>query len=392
MIVSPSNRVAKVETYYFATKLAEIAKLNNEGKDIINLGIGSPDLLPPLQVISTLTKEVDNPRAHKYQSYKGIPELREAFANFYQNNFNVDIDAHTEVLPLIGSKEGIMHISMAFLDEGDKVLIPNPGYPTYASATKLAGGIPFTYDLLDENRWLPDFEELEKTNLSDVKIMWINYPHMPTGQKANTDFYTRLISFAKRNKILICHDNPYSFILNEKPMSIMSIPGAKDCCLELMSLSKTYNMAGWRVGAVIGASDYIDMIMRFKSNMDSGMFRPIQIAAIKALSIEDNWYTQMNSTYRKRRKKVWAIMDMLDVSYDRAAVGLFVWGKPNEKKNIKKWVDEILYSANVFITPGFIFGSNGEDYIRISLCADEKTLDNAIERIRVFVNESEMVL
>lgn len=391
MIVSPSNRVAKVETYYFATKLAEIAELNSKGKNIVNLGIGSPDMKPPSEVLSVLKKEVDHPLAHKYQSYKGIPELRKAFSLFYKKQFNVSVDPNKEVLPLIGSKEGIMHISMAFLNEGDEVLIPNPGYPTYASATKLAGGIPITYDLTDSNGWLPDFDALEKRDLSKAKIMWINYPHMPTGQKANRALYEDIVAFAKRNSILICHDNPYSFILNEEPMSIMNVDGAKECCLELVSLSKTYNMAGWRVGSVIGAKDYIDVVMRFKSNMDSGMFRPVQMAACEALSQGDDWYDHINGIYKKRREKVWAIMDLLDVEYDKNAVGLFVWGKPRQSRDIKAWVDDILYEASVFITPGFIFGSNGSEYIRIALCSDEKLLNEVINRIRKFVNKPEVV-
>lgn len=387
MIVSPSNRVAKVETYYFATKLAEIARLNKEGSDIINLGIGSPDLSPPLEVIDTLKEELGNPLAHKYQSYKGLEELRSSFAGFYSTHFGVGINHDTEVLPLIGSKEGIMHISMAFLNDGDQVLIPDPGYPTYASATKLAGGIPISYNLKNENKWLPNFEELEATDLSQVKIMWINYPHMPTGQVANKAFYQDLVAFANRHNILICHDNPYSFILNENPMSIFQVEGAKDCSLELMSLSKTYNMAGWRIGAVLGQKEYIDAIMRFKSNMDSGMFRPLQIAACQALSQKQEWYDHINTIYKRRRKKVWQIMDLLEVEYDKSAVGLFVWGRPKVSKDIKQWVDAILYDAKVFITPGFIFGKNGTDYIRIALCTDEDTLDIVINRIEAFVNE-----
>tara|TARA_B100000497_G_C7695677_1_gene424755 strand:- start:5286 stop:6461 length:1176 start_codon:yes stop_codon:yes gene_type:complete len=387
MIVSPSNRVAKIETYYFATKLAEIAELNAKGKDIINLGIGSPDLSPPSEVLSVLKKELDHPLAHKYQSYKGIIELRKAFSNFYQNQFQVHLDPNNEVLPLIGSKEGIMHISMAFLNAGDEVLIPNPGYPTYASATKLAGGIPIDYDLKAKNGWLPDFKALENSDLSKVKIMWINYPHMPTGQIANEKFYIDLVAFAKRNSILICHDNPYSFILNDQPMSMMSVDGAGDCCLELVSLSKTYNMAGWRIGAVVGAKEYIDVVMRFKSNMDSGMFRPVQMAACKALAQGQEWYDNINAIYQRRREKVWAIMDLLDVEYDKNAVGLFVWGKPRKSHNVKEWVDGLLYHASVFITPGFIFGSNGSEYIRISLCSDEKLLDEAFSRVKAFVNK-----
>ncbi|MEE9372710.1 MAG: aminotransferase class I/II-fold pyridoxal phosphate-dependent enzyme [Saprospiraceae bacterium] len=392
MIVSPSNRVAKVKTYYFATKLAEIARLNAKGKDIINLGIGSPDLLPPSEVITLLKQEIDKPEAHKYQSYKGITELRKAFSEFYNKYFGVNLDPVDEILPLIGSKEGIMHICMSFLNEDDEVLIPNPGYPTYASATKLAGGIPRAYDLTDDNGWQPDFSALESTDLSKVKIMWVNYPHMPTGQKGNHKLYTDLVAFSKRNNILLCHDNPYSFILNDEPMSIMAVEGAKDCCLELVSLSKTYNMAGWRVGAVVGAKEYIDVVMRFKSNMDSGMFKPVQMAACAALSQKQEWYSLINAIYKRRREKVWAIMDLLDVAYDTEAVGLFVWGKPRQPKDIKAWVDNILYSASVFITPGFIFGSNGDEYIRIALCSDEKILEEAMKRISDIEHEKRAVI
>ena len=391
MIVSPSHRVDKVETYYFATKLAEIAELNASGKDIINLGIGSPDLMPPSEVLIALQSELKNPNAHKYQSYKGIVELRQAFSQFYKKHFGIEIDYNSEILPLIGSKEGIMHISMAFINEGDKVLIPDPGYPTYASATKLAGGIPITYDLDEKNGWLPNLDELSKLDLSKTKLMWINYPHMPTGQKANLSFYQELIAFAIKNNILICHDNPYSFILNDEPMSILSVEGARECSLELISLSKTYNMAGWRVGALLGGKEYIDMVMRFKSNMDSGMFRPIQIAACEALSQNEQWYNDLNDIYRKRRAKVWQIMDLLDVAYDKEAVGLFVWGKPRQERNIKEWIDEILHEARVFITPGFIFGKNGSDYIRIALCSDGKLLEKVLDRIKIFANSSKTV-
>jgi len=387
MIVSGSNRVAKVETYYFASKLAEIARLNTEGRKIINLGIGSPDLSPPQIVLDTLVEGIHSSDAHKYQSYRGIPELRSAFSKFYFQNFEVLLNSETEVLPLIGSKEGIMHISMAFLNEGDKVLIPDPGYPTYASATKLAGGLPVAYNLKEINDWLPNFDELESEDLSDVKIMWINYPHMPTGKTADITFYKRLVEFALRNNILICHDNPYSFILNDSPLSIFQVENAKKCCLELMSLSKTYNMAGWRVGAVLGSQEYINLIMRFKSNMDSGMYKPVQLAACKALSMKQDWFGFINDIYRRRREKVWEIMDLLDVEYSKDAAGLFVWGKPRSSKDVKQWVDEILYKAEVFITPGFVFGKNGSEYLRIALCTEEKLLDEVISRINAFVNE-----
>ncbi len=391
MIVQPSDRVAKVETYYFTTKLAEIACLNKEGKNIINLGIGSPDLSAPDTVIDTLKETVHEPNANQYQSYRGIPELREAFAAFYSRIFNARVNPETEVLPLIGSKEGIMHISMAFLNEGDKVLIPDPGYPTYASATKLAGGIPMAYDLVEKNEWLPDLENLSKQNLKRVKIIWINYPHMPTGQCADRAFYKTLIDFALEYGILICQDNPYSFILNDNPLSIMELQGSKECCLELTSLSKSFNMAGWRVGAVIGAEDYIDHILRFKSNMDSGMYKPIQIAACEALNLGQEWFDDLNAIYTERRKKIWKILNLLDCEYSRDSAGMFVWAKPKERKDIETWIDQILYEAEVFIAPGFIFGNNGREYIRISLCRDEVLLDKAIDRIESFVNQKVLV-
>ena len=392
MIVRPSNRVAKVETYYFAKKLTEIARLDSEGKDIINLGIGSPDLPAPSRVIEQLKLAADDSNANQYQSYRGIPELRASFSNFYKRTFGVDIRPESEVLPLIGSKEGIMHISMAFINEGDEVLIPDPGYPTYASATKLAGGIPISYSLSKENDWLPDLRAMSKSNLSKVKIMWINYPHMPTGAIANELFFRKLIAFAKSHKILLCHDNPYSFILNDKPMSIMEIGGAKECCIELSSLSKSFNMAGWRVGAVVGDKDYIDCILRFKSNMDSGMYKPVQLAASYALNLGESWFAKLNSIYEKRREKVWEILDLLDCEYSRSSAGMFVWAKPREPKNIETWVDEILDQASVFITPGFVFGENGKDYIRVSLCRNEGLLESARIRIESIVHQNTMVL
>lgn len=391
MIVQGSSRVAKVETYYFARKLAEIARLNEQGKDIINLGIGSPDLDPPQDVIDALKEAVSHPNAHKYQSYKGIPELRESYAQFYKRFFNVSLAYENEVLPLIGSKEGIMHISMAFLDEGDHVLIPDPGYPTYASATKLAGGIPVTYDLTEENQWMPDFTQLAKLDLSKVKIMWINYPHMPSGQRPTREMYRELVDFALKNEILICHDNPYCFILNDEPISILQTDGARDCCLELVSLSKSFNMAGWRVGAVVGGAEYMNMIMRFKSNMDSGKFRPIQLAACMALAQGQDWFDELNRVYMERRLKAWEILDILDCTYDKDSAGMFVWAKPRQNRDIEKWIDEILYEAEVFITPGFIFGQNGKDYIRISLCSDIETFETAFSRVQKFITNKVLV-
>lgn len=386
MIIKPSSRVNKVETYYFAIKLAEIAKLNGEGKDIINLGIGSPDLSPPKQIVETLKNASEEERSHMYQSYKGLPTLREAIAQWYKRHYQVDIIPDQEVLPLIGSKEGIMHISMSFLEDGDHALIPNPGYPAYRMTTLLAGATPLYYDLVEARNWIPDLKHLQKQDLSTVKIMWLNYPNMPTGAKADVSFFKELIAFAKENEILLCHDNPYSFILNDTPISILSVEGAKEVCIELNSLSKCMNMAGWRVGMLAGAKGYIDTVMKFKSNMDSGMYKPIQIAAIEALNIGDEWFDQLNTIYKERRKVVWDILDLLDCTYDKDAVGLFVWARiPDHIQNTKDWIDEILYGAEVFITPGLIFGSNGERYIRISLCADTTKFQDAFHRIDTFL-------
>lgn len=382
MIIEPSNRVAKVNTYYFATKLSEIAALNAEGHDIINLGIGSPDLLPPVEVIETLRESALSDTANKYQSYRGIPELRNAFANWYHRYFDVTLDPDHEVLPLIGSKEGIMHIAMSFLQEGDEALVPNPGYPAYAMTTQLAGAKPIYYSLDVTNEWKPNFETLESYDLSNVKIMWLNYPNMPTGAKADLSFFRELVSFAKKHEILLVHDNPYSFILNDNPLSILSVDGAKDVAIELNSLSKTYNMTGWRIGVMSGAKAYVDTVMRFKSNMDSGMYRPIQKAAIRALEMDDSWFNNINATYKKRREIVYQIMEAIDCEYDTKAVGLFVWGKiPKGCQDSGELIDMLLYERKVFITPGFIFGSGGDRYVRVSLCASEEVLKEALKRI-----------
>ncbi len=382
MIISPSNRVANVSTYYFATKLAEIAQLNAEGKNIINLGIGSPDLLPPKEVIDQLHESAKSDHANKYQSYRGIASLRKAFSDWYAKYFKVNLDPLTEVLPLIGSKEGIMHIAMSFLEAGDEALVPNPGYPAYAMTTKLAGAKPIYYELDEQDGWLPNFSELEKKDLSRVKIMWLNYPNMPTGAVATKSLFEDLIVFANRHKILLVHDNPYAFILNDKPLSLLSIEGSKEVAIELNSLSKCYNMAGWRVGVMSGAKSYIDTVMRFKSNMDSGMYKPIQEAAITALSMNQSWFDNQNHIYTRRRNIVHKIMDAIDCQYDKDSVGLFVWGKISKQwKDARELVDQLLYERKVFITPGFIFGSKGEGYIRISLCANEETLTEALNRI-----------
>lgn len=387
MIIKPSSRIDKVETYYFAIKLAEIAKLNKEGKDIINLGIGSPDLQPPAGILEALQAAATEKQANMYQSYKGIPELRSAIAKWYNTFYSVDLNADTEVLPLIGSKEGIMHVSMSFLGEGDEVLIPNPGYPAYRMTTLLAGGTPRYYDLNEARGWLPDLEYLQRTDLSKVKLMWINYPNMPTGAKADTAAFASLVDFARENQILLCHDNPYSFILNDKPLSILSIDGAKDVAIELNSLSKCMNMAGWRVGMMCGAAPYIDAVMKFKSNMDSGMYKPIQRAAIAALQTDKSWFVDLNEKYARRRAVVWEIMDVLQCTYDKDSAGLFVWGRiPQNIGHVRDWVDQFLYDAQVFLTPGFIFGSNGERYIRISLCSEIDMLQTALQRIEKVVN------
>lgn len=371
-----------VKAYYFATKLAEIDAMNQAGDNVINMGIGSPDLPPHPRVIETLHQSSMAKDANKYQSYKGLLSLRQAFADHYHHMLHTDIDPHTEVLPLIGSKEGIMHIAMSFLNEGDQVLVPNPGYPSYKVTTELAGATPLMYDLHESKGWLPDLEELEAMDLTRVKLMWINYPNMPTGAKASATFYQRLIAFAHRNGILICHDNPYNMILNDQPLSILSMPGAMDCCIELCSLSKAYNMAGWRVGALIGQKEYIDVVMRFKSNMDSGMYKAVQEAAVQALALGEEWFGELNAIYLERKKIAMRIFDVLDCTYETDTAGLFVWAKaPAYIADVPAWVDEILYKAKVFITPGFIFGSKGERYLRIALCSPLEEYKEALARI-----------
>lgn len=376
-----ADRLKNTDEYYFSKKLREIEKMNLQGKRVLNLGIGSPDLAPPSVVVETLVKEAQVPTNHGYQNYKGILPFRQAIADWYGRYYGVSLDAETEVLPLMGSKEGIMHICMTYLQEGDECLIPNPGYPSYQSAVRISGAKPLFYELSEENNWLPDLNELEKLNLDKVKMMWINYPHMPTGGTASLDFFEKLIAFAKKNEILICHDNPYSFIMTEKPFSLLSIPGAIEVALELNSFSKTFNMAGWRMGMLIASEERISQVLRFKSNMDSGMFLPLQKAAIKALSIGEEWYKNLNEVYRKRRLKVFELLDLLDCTYNKNQVGLFVWASiPKRYHDGYALSDEVLHSANVFITPGGIFGSAGNRYIRISLCSDEAVLDLAIQR------------
>ena len=385
MKIKQAKRLDSVSTYYFAKKLVEIADLNAQNEmQIINLGIGSPDLLPPKEVIDILKTSADEFDANKYQSYKGQPALRAAFAEWYKSHFEVTIDQNTDILPLMGSKEGIMHIHMSLLNQGDEVLVPNPGYPAYRMTASLAGSNTVFYDLKSENGWLPDLEKLSSNDLSKVKLMWINYPHMPTGAKANLDFYKELVAFAKKHEIIICHDNPYAFILNDEPISIMQVEGARDWCVELVSLSKCYNMAGWRVGALVGHSNMINTVMKFKSNMDSGMYKPLQIAAAKALSMGQDWMDLLNQVYAKRKKIAQEIMKEIGAEYEENKVGMFVWAKiQSSTLNSAEFCDQILYGAKVFITPGHIFGSNGEGYVRISLCSNDETLRTALDRIRI---------
>lgn len=417
MIIRPAKRTESVQEYYFSRKLKEIAAMNaeraSEGEDpVINLGIGSPDGMPPSAAVEALAAEARNPGSHAYQSYVGIPELRQAFADWYARWYGVTLDPAKEIQPLVGSKEGILLISLAFLNEGDKVLVPDPGYPTYSSASRLAGAQILTYDLKAENGWEPDFEALGNMDLTGVKIMWTNYPNMPTGAPATQELYDRLVDFGLRHGIMVCNDNPYSFILNDNPLSILARPRAKECCLELNSLSKAHNMAGWRIGMVAGAADVISEILKVKSQMDSGMFRPLQVAAVEALKQGPEWFAALNEEYRRRRVLAGEIFDLLGAEYDRNSSGMFLWGKvgdgstsagesgcanagrtpessasagqtPESGMSIGQAVsDRILYEAGVFITPGFIFGRNGRDYIRISLCAKPEVLRLAAEKIR----------
>ena len=394
MIIKPAKRTECVQEYYFSQKLKEIARMNVARKaagesPVINLGIGSPDGMPPMAAVEALCESAVQPGNHAYQSYVGLPELREAFAGWYARWYGVDLDPSSEIQPLVGSKEGILLISLAFLDKGDKVLVPDPGYPTYSSASKLVEAEILTYDLRADNGWRPDFEALEKMDLSGVKIMWTNYPNMPTGASATDELYADLVAFGKRHGILICNDNPYSFILNENPLSILSQPGAKECCLELNSLSKAHNMAGWRIGMVAADEQVISQILKVKSQMDSGMFKPLQLAAVKALEQGSEWFSELNDEYRRRRVLAGEIFDMLGVEYDHESAGMFLWGKVPQNIIAGDGVsvgqvlsDRILYEAGVFITPGFIFGKNGENYIRISLCAKQEIIREAAERIK----------
>lgn len=382
MQITKSKRLEGIGEYYFSQKLREIEQLNKAGKNIINLGIGSPDLPPHPSVINALQEQAALSTTHAYQSYKGVPALRNAIASWYEKYYQVSLNPDTEILPLLGSKEGIMHICMTYLNEGDQVLIPNPGYPTYTSAVKLAGGTPVYFDLTEENNWEPNFEALEASDLSKVKLMWVNYPQMPTGKKPSFALFEKLIAFGKQHQILICHDNPYSFILNNEPMSLLKIAGAMDTAIELNSLSKSQNMAGWRVGMLCGAADRINEVLIFKSNMDSGMFLPVQHAAAAALGLGNEWYDSVNEVYAKRREKVFELLDTLQCKYSTNQVGMFVWAKiPVGLKDGYELSDQVLYNSNVFITPGGIFGSAGNQYIRVSLCGSVSKFEEAIQRI-----------
>jgi aspartate/methionine/tyrosine aminotransferase len=380
-MIEVANRLKKVEEYYFSKKLREVALLKSQGKPIINLGIGSPDLEPPFKATMLLRDSMDEEGANKYQSYQGLPELRDEIANFYKKHYKVNLSGQTEVLPLLGSKEGIMHISMAFLNKGDKILIPNPGYPTYASVTKLLEAKPIFYDLKEEHNWQPDFTALERLDLKRVKIMWVNYPHMPTCANADNKFYDDVIAFGRRHNILIVNDNPYSFVLNQKPISIMRYKHAKEVCLELNSLSKTFNMAGWRVGMLVGSFEHLNAVLRVKSNMDSGMFYGIQKGAIEALKCSDMWFVSLNSVYEQRRELIWKLAEQLNCTYDKDTSGMFVWAKLPPHLKSEEFTDLVLKEYSIFITPGTVFGTNGEGYVRFSLCAEESIIKEAIARV-----------
>nr|WP_299000464.1 aminotransferase class I/II-fold pyridoxal phosphate-dependent enzyme [uncultured Allomuricauda sp.] len=379
MIVA--DRLHTVKEYYFSKKLREVRQLVAEGRPIINMGIGSPDLPPPPEAVEELKNVLLQPSAHQYQSYQGLPELREAMTSFYTERFGVKLDAQTEILPLIGSKEGIMHISLAFLNVGDAVLIPNPGYPTYTSVTKLVGAEPIMYNLTEQNSWLPNLSELEQMDLSKVKLMWLSYPNMPTGATITKKAMEDLVAFAKDHDILLVNDNPYSFVLNDNPTSILQVTGSKEVALELNSLSKTFNMAGWRVGMVMGSAKHVQAVLKVKSNMDSGMFYGIQKGAVTALNSGKAWFDQLDEIYAKRRNLMFQLVDKLGCTYDRNAAGMFVWAKlPAGSKPSEEFIDEVLYDKDIFIAPGTIFGSNGEGYIRFSLCVEKQKIEEALKR------------
>lgn len=394
-MITTANRLNRIEEYYFSHKLREVRRLAASGRDIINLGIGNPDLPPSENTLAQLADTAEQPGSHGYQPYRGTPALREAIAEWYERIYGVTLDSQDELLPLMGSKEGIFHISMAFLDEGDQVLVPDPGYPGYAGAARLAGAEMINYDLTEANNWLPDLDALAAMDLSRVKIMWLNYPHMPTGALATRSFFERLIDFGRANNILLCHDNPYSQILNpDAPLSLLSVPGAKTCCIELNSLSKSHNMAGWRVGMMAGNKQFIDAALTVKSNLDSGMFLGIQHAAIAALENPAEWHNTQNSIYRERRQLVYRLLDSLEFSYSKEnTAGMFVWARvPASIENVEAFLDEILYEAGVFITPGKVFGKNGERYVRISVCQPKSVIEKAADRIEAFVGEKQVAV
>ncbi len=390
MKVKPADRTNSVQEYYFSHKLRQIDQMRSAGADIINLGIGSPDQPPSDNTIRRLAYEARKPGVHGYQSYHGSPALRKAFSDWYLKYFKVRLDPENEILPLMGSKEGIMHISMAFVNPGDEVLVPNPGYPTYSSVTNLVGAQIRYYNLDEKAGWVPDLDKLEKSDLSRVKLMWTNYPNMPTGAKASINLFRDLVSFSANHNILLCNDNPYSFILNKDYLSIMAVDGARETVIELNSLSKSHNMAGWRIGMAASNKEYITSILKVKSNMDSGMFLPIQLAAVEALNNPETWYEKVNATYKERRKAAESIMELLRCNFDKDQVGLFLWGRiPDEIKSCEEFVEEILNKAHVFLTPGFIFGSQGDRYVRISLCADNERLEEAWRRIKSLLHSNQ---
>jgi LL-diaminopimelate aminotransferase len=381
-MITKAKRLEGVQEYYFSRKLREVRQMLTDGKPVINMGIGSPDLPPDRRVVEAANKAMTDQKAHEYQSYQGLPDLRSGMANFYKTHFNVVLDPNTEILPLMGSKEGIMHISLAFLNEGDEVLIPNPGYPTYAAVTELVQAKAVFYDLLEQDDWQPNFEQLELLDLTKIKLMWVSYPHMPTGVNGSLALFEKVIAFGKKHNILIVNDNPYSFILNNNPISILQIEGAKEVALELNSLSKTFNMAGWRVGMVMGDSRLIEAVLNVKSNMDSGMFYGIQKGAIEALKLGEEWFEKQNKIYSIRRELIFQLAQKLKCTFKEASVGLFVWAKlPEESMSAEEYVDKVLIEKNIFITPGTIFGSNGEGYIRFSLCVPEEIIKEAISRV-----------
>jgi len=382
MNIKPANRLNSVSEYYFSAKLREVAEMNAAGKNVINLGIGNPDLPPSEATIKALCDEAQKPNVHGYQSYVGLPELRKGFADWYKKWYNVELNPTTEIQPLIGSKEGILHITLAFVNPGDSVLVPNPGYPTYTSASRICEANIISYDLDENNNWQPDFEALEKMDLSTVKLMWVNYPNMPTGANGSAELYEKLVAFGKKHSIVICNDNPYSFILNDEKLSILSVEGAKDICIEMNSMSKAHNMAGWRMAMLATNAQFVKWILNVKSNVDSGMFRPMMVAAAVALQNTNEWHADMNKVYAKRREIAYKIMDTLGCTYDISQVGMFIWAKiPDGYKDSGELADETLYGKNVFITPGFIFGDKGNRYVRISLCCPEPMLEEALIRI-----------